>query len=117
MKVSDFKYELPEELIAQHPYDKRDEARLMILDKKNQKTDDKVFKDIIEYLNPGDCLVINNTRVIPARLLGKKTDTEGKIELFLLKNLGDNCCGLSLRVTDFCLSVQGTKFPKTMVSG
>lgn len=72
MKVSDFNYELPQELIAQHPYDKRDEARLMVLDKNNQKIEHKLFKDVIDYLNPGDCLVINNTKVIPARLYGKK---------------------------------------------
>lgn len=86
MKVSEFNYELPEELIAQHPYDKRDEARLMILDKENQKTEDKVFKDIIDYLNPGDCLVINNTKVIPARLYGKK-DTGASVEFLLLKRI------------------------------
>lgn len=86
MKVSEFNYELPEKLIAQHPYDKRDEARLMILDKKNQKTEDKVFKDIIDYLNPGDCLVINNTKVIPARLYGKK-DTGANVEFLLLKRI------------------------------
>ena len=63
MKVSDFNYELPEELIAQHPYDKRDEARLMVLDRKTQTIEHKVFKDIIDYLEPGDCLVINNTKV------------------------------------------------------
>ena len=67
MKVSEFNYELPEELIAQHPYEKRDEARLMVLDKEKQKWEHKVFKDVIDYLNPGDCLVINNTKVIPAK--------------------------------------------------
>lgn len=86
MKVSEFNYELPEELIAQHPYDKRDEARLMILDKENKKTEDKVFKDIIDYLKPGDCLVINNTKVIPARLYGKK-DTGASVEFLLLKRI------------------------------
>ena len=86
MKVSDFNYDLPEELISQHPYDKRDEARLMILNRENQKIDHKVFKDIIEYLNPGDCLVINNTKVIPARLYGKK-DTGANIEFLLLKRI------------------------------
>ena len=84
MKVSDFNYELPENLIAQHPYDKRDEARLMVLNKKNQTIEHKVFKDVIEYLNPGDCLVINNTKVIPARLYGKK-DTGANVEFLLLK--------------------------------
>ncbi len=86
MKVSDFGYELPEELIAQHPYDKRDEARLMVLDKETQTIDHKVFKDIIDYFESGDCLVINNTKVIPARLLGKK-DTGANVEFLLLKRI------------------------------
>ena len=86
MKVSDFNYELPKELIAQHPYDKRDEARLMVLDKRNQSIEHKVFKNIIDYLNPGDCLVINNTKVIPARLYGKK-DTGANVEFLLLKRI------------------------------
>ena len=86
MKVSDFNYELPEELIAQHPYDKRDEARLMVLDRKNNKIENKIFKDVIDYLNPGDCLVINNTKVLPARLYGKK-DTGANVEFLLLKRI------------------------------
>ena len=86
MKVSDFYYDLPEELIAQHPYDKRDEARLLILNREQQKLEHKVFKDIIDYLNPGDCLVINNTKVIPARLYGKK-DTGANVEFLLLKRI------------------------------
>lgn len=86
MKVSDFNYDLPERLIAQHPYDKRDEARLMVLDKTKQKIEHKVFKDIIEYLNPGDCLVINNTKVIPARLYGKK-ETGANVEFVLLNRI------------------------------
>ncbi|MBQ7410968.1 MAG: tRNA preQ1(34) S-adenosylmethionine ribosyltransferase-isomerase QueA [Clostridia bacterium] len=86
MKVSDFNYELPEHLIAQHPYDKRDEARLMVLDKTNKTIEHKVFKDVIDYLNPGDCLVINNTKVIPARLYGKK-DTGANVEFLLLKRI------------------------------
>ena len=86
MKVSDFYYDLPEELIAQHPYDKRDEARLLILDREKQQLEHKVFKDIIDYLNPGDCLVINNTKVIPARLYGTK-DTGAKVEFLLLKRI------------------------------
>jgi len=86
MKVSDFNYELPEELIAQHPYDKRDEARLMVIDKNTQKIEHKVFKDVIEYLQPGDCLVINNTKVLPARLYGKK-DTGANVEFLLLKRI------------------------------
>jgi len=86
MKVADFNYELPKELIAQHPYDKRDEARLMVLCKENKKIEHKVFKDVIDYLNSGDCLVINNTKVIPARLYGKK-DTGANVEFLLLKRI------------------------------
>ncbi len=87
MKLSDFNYELPEELIAQHPYDKRDEARLMVLNKKEQTIENKVFRDVIDYLEPGDCLVINDTKVIPARLYGVKDKTGAKVEFLLLKEL------------------------------
>lgn len=72
MKVSDFNYNLPEELIAQVPLEKRDESRLMVLNREKQTIEDKTFKDIIDYLEPGDCLVRNNTKVIPARIYGKK---------------------------------------------
>lgn len=86
MKVEEFNYELPKELIAQTPYDKRDEARLLVLDKEKQTIEHKVFRDVIDYLNPGDCLVINDTKVIPARLYGKK-DTGANVEFLLLKRL------------------------------
>lgn len=86
MKVADFNYNLPEELIAQVPLEKRDESRLMILDKKNQSIQHKVFKDIIDYLEPGDCLVRNNTKVIPARIYGKK-ETGAHVEFLLLNNI------------------------------
>ena len=86
MKVSDFNYNLPEELIAQVPIKNRDESRLMVLDRKNQTISHKIFKDIIDYLEPGDCLVRNNTKVIPARLYGKK-ETGANIEFLLLKNI------------------------------
>ena len=86
MKVSDFNYDLPKELIAQHPYDKRDEARLMVLDKANKTINHRIFKNVIDYLNEGDCLVINNTRVIPARLYGKK-ETGAHVEFLLLKRI------------------------------
>ena len=86
MRVEEFNYELPKELIAQTPYDKRDEARLMVLDKENQTIEHKIFKDVLEYLNPGDCLVINDTKVIPARLYGKK-DTGANVEFLLLNNI------------------------------
>lgn len=86
MKVSEFNYELPEELIAQVPLEKRDESRLMILDKEKQTIEHKKFKDILEYLKPGDCLVRNNTKVIPARIYGKK-ETGANIEFLLLNNI------------------------------
>lgn len=87
MKVSDFDFYLPEELIAQHPLEKRDESRLMVLDKKTGEIEHKRFYDIIDYLNKGDTLVLNNTRVMPARLIGEKENTGGKIEFLLLKRV------------------------------
>ena len=86
MELSEFNYELPEELIAQTPIEKRDESRLMILDKNTGKIEHKIFKDIIDYLEPGDCLVRNNTRVIPARLYGKK-ETGAHVEFLLLNRI------------------------------
>ena len=86
MKVSDFNYELPEELIAQTPIEKRDSSRLMVLNKEKQTIEHKVFSDIIDYLDEGDCLVINNTKVIPARLYGKK-ETGANVEFLLLKRI------------------------------
>lgn len=90
MKKSDFTYELPEELIAQHPAEKRDMSRLLVLDSKTGLIEHRHFHDILEYLNEGDCLVLNDTRVIPARLLGERTDTGGKMEFVLLKCLQDD---------------------------
>ncbi len=87
MKVSDFDFYLPEELIAQHPLEKRDESRLMVLDKETGAIEHKKFYDIINYLNEGDTLVLNNTRVMPARLIGEKENTGGKIEFLLLKRV------------------------------
>lgn len=86
MKLEEFDYNLPEELIAQVPIEKRDESRLMVVDREKRTIEDKVFKDIIDYLEPGDCLVRNNTKVIPARLYGKK-DTGANVEFVLLKQL------------------------------
>ena len=86
MKVSDFNYDLPKELIAQHPYDKRDEARLLVIDKNTQKIEHKIFRDVTQYLESGDCLVINNTKVLPARLYGKK-ETGANVEFLLLKRI------------------------------
>ena len=85
MQVSDFNYDLPQELIAQVPISKRDESRLMVLDRQKQTIEHKVFKDIIDYLEPGDCLVRNNTKVIPARIYGKK-ETGANVEFLLLNN-------------------------------
>lgn len=89
MKKSDFYYDLPEELIAQTPLEKRDTSRLMVLDKKTGQVQHKHFYDIIDYLQEGDCLVINDTKVIPARLYGQKTGTGGAVEVLLLKDLGE----------------------------
>ena len=86
MKVSDFNYNLPEELIAQVPLEKRDESRLMVLDRENKTIEHKKFKDIIDYLEPGDCLVRNNTKVLPARIYGKK-ETGAHVEFLLLNNI------------------------------
>lgn len=86
MKTSEFDYYLPEELIAQHPTSKRDEARMMVLDRYTGKREDKYFYDIIDYLKAGDVLVMNDTRVIPARLFGHRPEKEEKIEVFLLNN-------------------------------
>ena len=86
MKVSDFNYNLPEELIAQVPIKQRDESRLMVLNRNAQTIEHKIFKDIIDYLNPGDVLVRNNTKVIPARIYGKK-ETGANVEFLLLNNI------------------------------
>ena len=86
MQVSEFNYDLPEELIAQTPIEKRDESRLMVLDRTAQTIEHKTFKDIIDYLEPGDCLVRNNTKVIPARIYGRK-ETGAKVEFLLLNNI------------------------------
>lgn len=87
MDVKDFDFYLPEELIAQHPLEKRDASRLMVLDKESGEITHRTFHDIIEYLNNGDTLVLNNTRVMPARLIGEKENTGGKIEFLLLKRI------------------------------
>lgn len=90
MNKSDFNYYLPTELIAQDPAEKRDLSRLMILDKETGKIEHKHFFDIIDYLKAGDCLILNNTKVIPARLFAKRIDTGSVVEILILKNLGHN---------------------------
>lgn len=88
MKISEFDYNLPEELIAQTPLEQRDTSRLMVLDRQKQTIADRYFFDILEYLHEGDILVRNNTKVIPARLYGTKEETNGHVEVLLLKDLG-----------------------------
>ena len=85
MKTSDFYFDLPKELIAQDPLEDRSASRLLVLNKETGEMEHRIFKDIVEYLNPGDCLVINDTKVIPARLFGSKVGTDAKIEILLLK--------------------------------
>lgn len=90
MKTDDFDYELPEELIAQTPLEKRDSSKMLVLDKQNGNIFHKTFTDILDYLNSGDTLVLNDTKVIPARIIGIKEETGAIIELLLLKNINDN---------------------------
>jgi len=95
VKLEEFNYELPKELIAQFPIEKRDESRLLVLDRVERKFEHKSFKDILDYLNEGDCLVINDTKVIPARIYGVKMYEEEnanpcQVEVLLLKNMGEN---------------------------
>ena len=87
MDINDFDYNLPEELIAQTPLKQRDESKLLVLDKNNGNIEHKTFKNIIDYLNAGDTLVLNDTKVLPARLIGEKEDTKAVIEVLLLKNI------------------------------
>ena len=89
MELHDFYYDLPQELIAQDPLSDRSASRLMLLDKNTGEIEHKIFKDIIDYLNPGDCLVINDTKVIPARLIGERVGTGATIEVLLLKRKED----------------------------
>src|SRR5690606_11663794 len=84
MKTSDFNFKLPEELLAEHPAEQRDEARLMVLDRKTQTIEHKLFKDLIEYFDKGDVMVMNNTKVFPARLMRNKGKTGARIEVYLL---------------------------------
>ena len=87
MKKSDFYYDLPEELIAQEPKEKRDHSRMMVLERTTGKISHKHFYDIIEELMPGDCLILNDSRVLPARIYGIKEDTGASVEFLLLKNI------------------------------
>ncbi len=90
MKLSHFNFKLPEELLAEHPSDIRDESRLMVLDRKNQTIEHKLFKDIIDYFEEDDVMILNNTKVFPARLYGNKEKTGARIEVFLLRELNED---------------------------
>ncbi len=90
MKLSDFKYDLPSDLIAQYPQDKRDQSRLMVLDRKTETIETRIFSDILKYLDEGDCLVLNETKVFPARLTATKDKTDAQVEIFLLRALEDS---------------------------
>ena len=102
MKTHDFYYELPEELIAQTPLERRDSSRLLVLHKEDGSVVHRHFHDIVDYLRPGDCLVLNNSRVLPARLLGRRA-TGGAVEVLLLRDLGDGIWE--------CLTKPGRKTP------
>mgnify|MGYP001079085511 CR=1 FL=1 len=90
IRLSDFDYHLPKELIAKYPVEPRDSCRLMVLNKKEKSIQHRIFRDIIDYLEPGDTLVLNNTKVIPARIIGKKENTNAKIEVFLVRPIEEN---------------------------
>ena len=102
MKTHDFYYDLPEELIAQTPLERRDSSRLLVLHKEDGSVEHRHFHDIVDYLRPGDCLVLNNSRVLPARLLGRRA-TGGAVEVLLLRDLGDGIWE--------CLTKPGRKTP------
>ncbi len=91
MNLSDFDYYLPEELIAQEPLDRRDDSRLMVVRLNKNKFEHRCFTDLIDYLKPGDALVINDTKVIPARIIGIKEDTGARVEVLLLRRLDARC--------------------------
>ena len=87
MKLSHFNFDLPSELLAEHPAENRDESRLMVLDRKTQTIEHKLFRDIVDYFDEGDVMILNNTKVFPARLYGNKEKTGARIEVFLLREL------------------------------
>ena len=87
MKLSNFKYDLPEELIAQYPPEKRDDSRLMVLNRTDESIAEDTFSNILDYFNPGDALIVNETKVFPARLIGVKEKTNAQVEVLLLRQL------------------------------
>jgi S-adenosylmethionine:tRNA ribosyltransferase-isomerase len=94
MKLSNFQFNLPKELLAEYPSENRDEARLMVINREKKTIEHKTFKDVIDYFDDGDVLVLNNTKVFPARLYGNKEKTGARIEVFLLRvcNSANNSC-------------------------
>ena len=87
MKLSEILFDVPDELVAQYPVDVRDESRLMVVNRKDSSREDKIFKDIVDYFNEGDALVVNETKVFPARIFGVKEKTDAQVELLLLRQL------------------------------
>lgn len=123
MKLSEFYYDLPEELIAQHPIEKRDESRLLVLNKETGEIEHRVFKNIIEYLEPNDCLVLNETRVVPARIFGKREGVitpngveSSTIEMLLLKDLGDKKWEVLVKPGRKCKVGTRIKFSEKLVA-
>ena len=118
MKLSQFKFKLPEELIAQTPSEERDEARMMVLHKKTGEIEHKVFKDIIDYFDDGDLMLLNDTKVFPARLYGNKEKTNARIEVFLLRELNEEHKlwdvlvepARKIRIGNSCISVKTTRW-------
>ena len=123
MKLSEFYYDLPEELIAQHPIEKRDESRLLVLNKETGEIEHRVFKNIIEYLEPNDCLVLNETRVVPARIFGKREGVitpngveSSTIEMLLLKDFGDKKWEVLVKPGRKCKVGTRIKFSEKLVA-
>ena len=117
MDVKDFYFDLPEELIAQDPLKDRSSSRLLVLDKDTGEVQHRVFRDIVEYLRPGDCLVINDTKVIPARLFGVKKDTGAKIEVLLLKRRENDIWETLVRPGKKCRPGTVIEFGEGLLSG
>ena len=117
MDVKDFYFDLPEELIAQDPLKDRSSSRLLVLDRDTGEVQHRVFRDIVEYLRPGDCLVINDTKVIPARLFGIKKDTGAKIEILLLKRRENDIWETLVRPGKKCRPGTVIEFGEGLLSG
>lgn len=112
MKLTDFYYDLPKELIAQHPAEPRDHARLMLYDRQTGAVEHKYFYDLVDELHPGDVLVFNDSRVIPARLHGKRVPTGGKVEVLLLTLVGDDRWEVLVKLARRPCRGRPSSFPK-----